>query len=209
MTSLLDILGQWVINHYAWRHLIIAAGIFIQGEITILIGVYLILNKYLGWGGFLLAIGVGLLFYESFFYMLGRVLKDTPFGLRLERKIPYHAKARFLLHNHADKFLIISRFLAYVNVGAIFLSGWIKIDLKKFLVHRITANVIWVSAVMGGAFFVVGGLGLLRLRQMEIAIVIILVLIFGGKHLLKKILGKEAVIENKAKEIGDAIDKSL
>lgn len=207
MTSLLDVLGQWVINNYSWRHVIIALGILIQGEITVLISVYLILNNYLGWGGFLLSIAIGLFVYEGFFYVLGRSLKDTPFGLRLEKKIPFNEKIHYYLNNHIDKFLILSKFIVYVNVGVIFLSGWMKYRFKSFIKNRIIANTIWLTVITTGAFFVIGGLSLLRLRQMEIAILILLVLIFSWKHLLKKFLGKEIAIEKRAEKIGEAVEK--
>lgn len=207
MASLLDILGQWVINHYSWRHVIIALGILIQGEITVLISVYLILNNYLGWGGFLLSIAIGLFVYEVFFYVLGRSLKDTPLGLWLEKKIPFNEKIHYYLNHHIDKFLVLSKFVVYVNVGVIFLSGWMKYRFKSFIKNRVIANTIWLTVITTGAFFVIGGLSLLRLRQMEIAILVLLILIFGSKHLLKKFLGKEIAIEKRVEKIGEAVEK--
>lgn len=209
MFNLLDISGQWIINHYSLRHLIIALGILIQGEITVLIGVHLILNNYLGWGGFLLAIAIGLVVYESFFYLLGRSLKGTSLGSRLEKKIPYHKKILFHLQNHINKFLIISKFIVYVNVGVIFLSGWIKFDIKSFIKNRVIANTIWLSASITGAFLVIGGLSLLKLRQMEIAILVLFVFVLSWKYLIKKLLGKEIAIEEKAENIGKIIEKKF
>ncbi|MCP6720058.1 MAG: hypothetical protein KJI72_01865 [Patescibacteria group bacterium] len=209
MANLLDVLGQWVINHYSFRHFIVAIGILIQGEITVLIGTYLILNGYLGWGSFLISIAISIFVYEGFFYFLGRSLKGTPLGLRLEKKIPYHDKIHFHLKNHINKILILSKFISYVNVGVIFLSGWIKFNIKSFIKNRIIANTIWFSVLVTGSLFVIEGLSLLKLRQMEIAIFIIILFIFSWKHLLKKLIGKEVSIEKKVEKIGGMIEKNF
>jgi len=204
---LFDVLGQFILNHYAWRHFIIALGILIQGEITILIAMYLILNKYLGWGGFLVAVGISLFLYENFLYFLGRYLKDTPFGLKVEKKIPHYAKVQFHIHNSATVFLILSKFIVYLNLAVLILSGWMKMNFVKFLKHRLAANVIWLGGNSVIYLLIASGFNLLRtariIHQFELIVVgLILVLIFGSKHLLKRLIEKEAVIEEKAETIG-------
>lgn len=207
MTPLLETLGEWILNHYSLRHLIFALGVVIQGEITILIGVYLILKNYLGWGGFLLAIGAGLLVYETFFYTLGKMLQGTGRGLRLKDKILSRPSMHAFLHNHADKFLVLSKFIVYINIGVIMLSGLMNIDVKRFIRGRVAANVLWASSMIVGSYLILSGLALLKLHQVEIAMLILLAAIFGFKHLVTKIIGKGAEIEEKAEAIGEKIEK--
>jgi len=207
MTPLLENLGEWILNNYSLRHLILAVGVVIQGEITILIAVYLILRNYLGWGGFLLAIGTGLLVYEAFFYALGRLLQGTERGLRLKERILRRPMMHVFLHNHVDKFLVLSKFIVYVNVGIIILSGLMNIGLKRFIKGRFFANLLWAGSMIGGSFLILSGLTLLKLHQIEIAMLVLLIALFGFKHLVKKIIGKEARIEEKAEVIGEKIER--
>ncbi len=207
---LFDVLGQFILNHYAWRHFIIALGVLIQGEITLLISMYLILNKYLGWGGFLLAVGISLFVYETFFYFLGRYLKDTPLGLKIEKKIPHYAKVQFHIHNNATTFLILSKFVVYLNLAILILSGWAKVSFAKFLKHRLTANAIWLLLNSVIYLLIASGFNLLRsakiIHQLELVVVgIILLIIFGSKRLLKNLIKEEAVIEEKAEVIGEKV----
>ncbi len=207
MTPLLENLGEWILNNYSWRHLIFALGVVIQGEITILIGIYLILKNYLGWGGFLLAIGGGLLVYEAFFYTLGRLLQDTARGLRLKDKILSRPRMHMFLHNHADKFLVLSKFIVYINVGVIMLSGLMNISVKRFVKGRVTANVLWASSMIAGSYLILSGLTLLKLHQVEFAMLVLLLMVFGFKHLVTKVIGKGAEIEKKAEALGEKISK--
>lgn len=207
MTPLLENLGEWILTHYSLRHLIFALGVVIQGEITILIGVYLILKNYLGWGGFILAIGIGLIVYEAFFYTIGRLLQDTERGTRLKNKILSRPRMHAFLHNHADKFLVLSKFIVYINVGVIMLSGLMNVTLKRFVKGRLAANVLWAGSMIAGSYLILSGLTLLKLHEVEFVMLVLLVFIFGFKHLVTKIIGKEVEIEEKAETIGEKIER--
>ena len=211
MADLLDVAGQFIIAHYEWRHLIIAMGILIQGELTVLLSMYLILNGYLGWGSFLLTAGISLFAYESFFYLLGKYFKDTALGKKIEKRIPQHAKMQFYLHKNATLFLILSKFVVYLNVAILLLSGWTKMSSAKFFKHRFAANAIWLGLNGFIFFFVASGYNLLRsqkiLQRIELGVfAVILLIIFGSKYFLKKVMEKEAAIEERAKEIGKIIE---
>ncbi|HXF43964.1 MAG TPA: hypothetical protein VNK70_00585 [Candidatus Paceibacterota bacterium] len=205
MAPILENLGEWIMLHYSWRHIIFGLGVVIQGEITVLIGVYLILKDYLGWGGFLTAIGIGLVVYETFFYALGRSLQNTERGFRLKERILGRKQMHAFLHNHADKFLVASKFIVYINVGVIILAGLMNISLKRFLKGRLAANALWAGSMIGGSYLVLSGLTLLKLHQIEIAMLAILVLVFGMKYLLTRALGKGMEIEEKAAALGEKI----
>lgn len=202
MTTLIDVLGQWVIDHYTWRYLIIATGAFIQGEITIFIAVTLILNNYLDWGGYVLAVLSGLAFYEIFLFWLGKSLKNAPLGKKWEMKIMKSEKMQRYLRHHMDHFLIISKFLIYINVGAIVLSGLMNMKFRKFLTNRLIANVLWLSAITVGSYLILSGLTLLKLKQIEIGMVVFLILVFIANALLRKQLTKETAEEYKHRHPG-------
>lgn len=212
MANLLDIAGQFIMTHYAWRHLIIALGILIQGELTVLLSMYLILNNYLGWGGFFLSVAIGLFAYESFFYLLGKYFKDTALGKKIEKKIPHHAKMQFYLHKNATLFLILSKFVVYFNLAILLLSGWTKMSSAKFFKHRLVANAIWLGLNGFIYFFVASGYNLLSsqkiLHRTELGVfAVIILIIFGSKYFLKRMIEKGAAIEEGARKIGEAFEK--
>ena len=212
MDGLLGSASQFILHYYPLRYLIIGVGSFVQGEITVLISVYLVLRGDLNLGGFLLAIFLGNLIYEGVLYSLGRFLKGTPLGTKLEKKIPQHAKMQFYLHKNAALFLTISKFVVYFNSAVLILSGWTRMAFPKLFKTRFAANSIWLGVNLIISYFAASGINLIskeKLRGLEIGILLVFfVLIFGSKHILKKIMIKEAEIEEKATKIGERIEKT-
>ncbi len=191
MTALIDALGQLVINNYGWRHLIIAAGILVQGEITVFIAILLILNNYLGWGGFFVAVLSALIVYEGFLFLLGKKLRNTTLGKRWAEKIMKNEKTKQYLRHHLNHFLIIAKFLVYVNVGAIVFSGLTNMSLKSFLRNRLVANGLWFGAIAIGSYLILSGLTLLKLHQIEIGVAVFLIFLIIANVLLRRHLKKD------------------
>lgn len=206
MSTFLDTVGQFILNHYAWRHFIVALALIIHGEAAVILAVYLILKSYLGWGGFLVSVILSFLVYETFFYALGRFLKDTRFAGWVDKKIPEETRKHIERHLHekATLFLIASKFVIYFNVVVLFLSGWIKLDFKKFFVHRLIAHGIWFVATTVVAYSIFSGVSFLKFENSNFeigAIILILFAIFSAKHILKKLIIKEGAIEKAAERL--------
>ena len=202
-------LNDWVIDHYLWRHLIVGLGILVQGEITVMLSLYLILQNNLSWLGFLIPSGVSIFLYETFLYAVGWHLKDSRLGAWIDKKIPHSAKLQFSLHKDASKYLTFSKFVSYFNIAILILSGWARLRFGNFLKHRLIANTIWLITLITLAYAVVGGLGHLILKKMEIGVLFAIIFIFGAKHLIRKMLNKEANLEEEAKGIGTKVDNFL
>ncbi|MFH0712446.1 MAG: hypothetical protein V2A55_01125 [Candidatus Jorgensenbacteria bacterium] len=210
--QIIETAGQFIMTHYAWRHVIIAVGILLQGEITMLLSMYLVVTGHLTIGSFLFAAGMSVFVYENFFYFLGRYFNDSRFGRFIERKIPHYARVEFHVNKNATLLLILSRFVAYMNIAMLTLSGWTKMSWVKFSKTRLIANALWLGGnsivyfLIASGFIVLQGVDLFRNLQI-VVVVIILIIIFGTKHFLKSFIKKEAAAEETAEKIGGQIIK--
>ena len=211
---LLENLGNFVLDHYAWRHVLIAAGMFVQWEVTLVLSMYLIVNGYLGWGGFIVAIVIGVTAYETTLYSIGRILKDTKLGNFIRRKIPNHEKLERTLREHATALLFLSKFVAYLNTAVVVLSGWTHMPIRKFAKVRAAASFFWFTVFGTITYLGMSGYALIDhkkfLRNFEFVVVgIILFILFGSKWIAKKVLSRTTKLEERAEEIGKRIEKKL
>lgn len=206
MPPLLENLGNFILAHYEWRHFLIAAGMFIQWEVTLVLSMYLIVNGFLGWGGFVIAIALGTAAYESLFYWFGRALGDTRFGRFIRRKIPQSERLEHILSAHANTLLFLSKFVAYLNSASILLSGWVRLPFRKFVKIRALANIFWFIVLGTITYFFVSGYKLIGyekiFRNFElVAIAIIVLIIIGSKRIAKKFLWKKTILEEELEKV--------
>ncbi len=216
MGGLLDNLGALVLQYPAWSHWIIAAGILIQGELAILVSVFLIANNSLSWGGFIVPALSAAIIGDILLYFLGRVLRNTRFGWKLYKKIKHNRRAQlyfFYVRENVNKLLIASKFLLGTNILAVFAISWSKVKFSKFLKSKFIGLLLWFFPMTAIAYFFASGLTYLRsekiFHQMEIGVAIVVVLIFGGEYLLRRIINKSFGLKSKAEEIGDALKEKL
>lgn len=214
MPPILENLGSFVLDHYAWRHVIIAAGMFVQWEVTLVLSMYLIVNGYLGWGGFIMAIIIGVTAYETTLYSIGRFAKNGPVGRFIKRKIPNHEKLERSLRGHATMLLFLSKFVMYLNSAVVILSGWTKLPVKKFVRVRALANIFWFLVLGTITYLAMSGYMLIDhkkfLRNFEIFIILLIILmLFGSKRIMKRLLFKTTEMEEKAEALGKNLEKKL
>lgn len=188
MTTFIDAVGHWVINHQTLRHLFVAGGIILQGELTAFISVTLVLKKYLSWDGFLLSALAGIVLYDSFLFSIGKFFKNKPLGRKWEEKIMKSERMQLYLRHYMSHFLVVARFLIYVNVGAVVLAGLTDMKLKEFLKNRVFADALWLAVLTGGSYLILSGLTLLNLRQVEVGIAIFIILVFVANALFRRFL---------------------
>ena len=191
MTAFIDAIGGWVIDHNTLRYLFVVGSIILQGEIGTFISVTLILKNYLSWGGFFAAALGGIVLYDGFLFSIGKALKNKPLGEKWEKKIIENKRISRYLQNNMNHLLIVSRFLMYINVGAVVLAGLTNMKLKDFLKNRIFADTLWILALTVGSYLILSGLILLNLQQIEIGIAIFLVIAFAGHALFRKSLSRK------------------
>jgi|GEM_PF-909654 membrane protein DedA with SNARE-associated domain len=216
MGNLLDGLGQLVMQYPAWSHAILGAGIILQGEVTIFVAVYLIINGNLTWPDFVM-VTLGTLFVaEIFVYVLARVMRNTRFGWKYYKKLKPNKRIQhyiLYLKTNMKKLLIAAKFLPGTNLVILLLAGWSKVRFGEFFRSYFTSVILWFFSMSAIAYFLMSGLHYLNSRkifkQVEIVIAIIVVLIIFGENILRKMFRKIASLEEKAESIGDLVEKGL
>ncbi len=216
MGGILDNLSQLVLTHQAWSHYLIALGILLQGEVTVLVSVYLVINGSLGWGDFLIPAFLGILIGDYALYFIGRLLRGTRFGWRMYKKLKQNKNAQFYTYyvsQNLKKIIIISKFLIGANFLTLLAVGWTRVKIGKFFKSHVLAALTWLFGVTTVSYFLASGLYLLKaekvFKQVEIGIIGGIALIILGEYLLKKFLGNKIKFESKAKDFGDMINEKF
>ncbi len=214
MGHFLNTLGQLIVQYPAWTHFIIGVAILIQGELTILLSVFLIVSGKLPWSELLIVAPLALIFGETIIYMTGRMLRNTRFGWKLYRnKIKQNKRFQsyfYYLKTNLTKLLIGAKFLIGMNVFVILLAGWTKTKFRTFMKSYLTGVVIWFTAVTVFSYFFMSGLTYLKtekiFKQAEYGIIIVIVFIFLFEFVLKRIVRRGIPFQGK-EDIGKILEE--
>jgi membrane protein DedA with SNARE-associated domain len=209
--GILDNLGELVIQYPEWSHWIIAIAILFQGEVVVLVSVFLIVSGSLTWGGFIIPSVASLIIGDTLLFFLGRIVRNTRVGWKLYMKMKHSRRAQFYLYyvkENINKLMIISKYLVAANVFAVLAVSWSKVGFGKFLKSQFTSVMLWFFSATAVAYFLASGFSYLRtekvFRQIEIGILITMILLFVGEHFLKKVLQRSFQSGNKVhREDGD------
>lgn len=211
--SFIDNLGRLVLNYPTWTHIIIALGIMLQGELTVLLSMYLIADGDLTWSSFFLTVFGAFFVAETFIYFLGKNLRGTIAGQRFRQKIPYGDKIENYLKGSVFKVIIIAKFIIGSTIIVMFMTGWSGVKFKKFIQAQILSVLIWLPVISGLAYSFAYGLWYLKsikvFQSIEIGLGIIAIIIIGSEYILKKLFKTGIVLETKAEKIGKAVEKNL
>ncbi len=207
MDNLLEHVGNWILQNPSWTDVILAAGIIIQGELTILLSVYLVINRSIGWEQFVIVTLGTLILGEIFIYLVGKTLRNTRFGWKLYKKNKSNKRIQaytYYLKKNTGKLLILAKFLPATNFVILILIGWSRTKFVAFLKTYLPAVLLWFGSMTVVSYFLMSGLHYLRsakiFRQVEIGIVVIFVLIFLGEHILRRFIGKYTPPDEKSEE---------
>lgn len=207
--GILDNTSELVAQYPAWSHWIIAVAILIQGEVTVLVSVFLVASHHLGWYDFIIPAVSSIIFGDLLLFWGGKALRNTRIGWRWYRKIKHNRRAQFYFYyvkENVNKLMIISKFLVGANIFAVLAVSWSRIGFGKFMRSQVLSVVLWFTSATAIAYFLASGFSLLVSKEIfqkiEIAAVVGMILIFFvGEHFLKKKLNKSFDIKNKLKEI--------
>ena len=191
--GILDNLGDLVLQYPEWSHWIIAVAILFQGEVVVLVSVFLIVGGSLTWGGFIIPAVTSLIVGDALLFFLGRIVRNTRLGWKWYLKMKHSRRAQFYLYyvkENLNKLMIISKFLVAANVFAVLAVSWSKVGFGKFMKSQFTSVMLWFFSATAVAYFFASGFSYLRsekvFRQIEIGVAIAMVLVLGGEHFLKK-----------------------
>jgi membrane protein DedA with SNARE-associated domain len=214
MGSILDHLAQIVTAHQSLSYYLISLGVIIQGEITLLVAMYLVANHSLNILGVFLFAFLGISTADYFLYFLGRRLRNTKFGWRFYKKIKENKKMQiynYYVSQNLRKIIIISKFLVGMNILSIFAIGWAKVKFGKFAKSHFESTLVWLFAFSLVSYFLAGGVYLLKaekiFKQAEVFILGFFVIIIGGELFFKNIVNKFFFNEMKLKKVGEEIEK--
>ena len=207
MSNLLAVVSGWIVLNPSWTDLILAAGILIQGELTILLAVFLIVSGSLAWGQFLVTTLPALFIGEISVYLLGRIIRTTRFGWRFHKRKKKNRRNQFYtyhLKQNMGKLFFVGKFIPATNFIMIFLTGWMRAKFGEFLKAYTKSALFWFASITAISYFLMSGLSLLHteriVRDVEIGIAVVFIAIFGGEQLLKYFIRKYSYKEEVPEE---------
>jgi membrane protein DedA with SNARE-associated domain len=199
MNNLLEHLGLLALRNPEWTSVILGLGILIQGEITILLAIYLVIGKHISLLQFIIAGLTGLFVGELFIYTLGKTLRGTRFGWKFYRKMKTNRRVQvytYYLKRNTARVLFVAKFLPGMNALTLLLLGWTKTKWGKFLKIYIPSALFWFGTTSVVAYFISSGLYYLRasrtFKDIEFIILGIIILFFIAEYIIKRLINSSA-----------------
>lgn len=154
-----------LIKHWGYLFLFLIAlgeatplfGLFIPGQILVILGGFLAKNGVLDLGDLLFFVAAGAILGDTFGYILGRKYGTAlimRYGNIFYLKKEYFEKTKKLMEQHTVKTLIIGRFNSLTRAFAPFVAGATGLSFFKFLFSNIIGGIFWtIVFVFGGYLF--------------------------------------------------------
>ena len=212
-TSFLNSIGEIVLEFPIISYTILAIGFVVRGELAMLLSAFLVVNSYLSFSTFILLVFVGLMIGDNLTYAIGRFLRNTRFSTYIEKKFSFTQKYQDYFKRNFTKLIFLSKFTIGLTLVIMLSSGWSRVKFKRFFIAHLFATAVWFIVMGSISFFLMMGLGYLQTAEIfdkiEIALLVIVLLIFGAEYFIKKLIKKGSFIENRAINIGDAVKKII
>jgi len=212
----MEIAGSWILQNPTWTDAILGISMIIQGELTILLSMYLAVSGKITWLQFVVPTLSAIMCAEIFIYLVGKNIRNTRFGWKLSKKMKGNKKVQtytYYLKQNMTKLLIITKFIPATNLMIMSLIGWTRTKFKDFFPSYIKSLLVWFLSMTVVAYFLMSGLHYLSstkvFKQAEIGIVAIFILIFIGEHILSKLFKKYTSIEERAELIGESVEEKF
>jgi undecaprenyl-diphosphatase len=150
-------------NHWGYWVIILAAaleatplfGLFVPGQLIIIIGGFLVKLGVLDIGDAIFFAAFGAILGDLIGYFLGRKYGYsflTKYGKYFLFKEKYLEKTKELMDRHAGKSLIIGRFNFLTRAFAPFVSGSSRTPFKKFFLYNIIGGISWATVFVFAGF---------------------------------------------------------
>lgn len=170
-----------LVNHYqVLAYMIIFLGLIVEGEVVLITtGILSHLGALNVWFSLCFVLAGGLTKTFSGYY-IGRIIHEkwnhTKLLKFIEKKV-----LMVMPHFNQKPFwsIFISKFIFGINYMVIILSGYEKIDFKKFLKAEICSTIVWAPALLAlGYFFSYTALNVSREIWKFSLVILILVMLF-------------------------------
>jgi len=143
-----------------YQILVIFFGTFIEGEVVLIAGGFLVYEGHLSFLMLMSVATVSAILGDNFFYWLGRsqrVGERHPLAARMLNFIGEHRlfKGEEFLRRHGGKSVFVVRFLYGLRFAGALTAGYLGMGFARFFVFNFMGSLIW-ALVMGGAGYFFG-----------------------------------------------------
>lgn len=219
MSNLADALSNLIYQYPGWGYLIVGGSMLLQGEIAVLVLVYLVLRGALTWPQYIIPALTVVIFVETMVYVLGRNLRGMRIGWRWYRRIKTNKRVQiysYYLKKNIGKLMIIGKFLPAGSMITLLLTGWSRIKFWDFFRAYIASMLLWFSTMTVLAYFIMTGVTYLEKYESfhgtEFVLIAFFILLIGTEHFVRKSIHNKMRVEKEEEteeEPEDEEEKSL
>ena len=189
--------AQFAHTHQVLIYLIIFLGMFVEGEIILILSGVLVRSRGIDFFDTLLIAIIAVIFHDIGYWYIGRLLSKTKkkkfWFVNLE-KLENFLK-RF--EKRSGLYIFISKFAWSMNRFVLLASGYFKTPIKKLLNYSIPVAVIWTTTFISLGYIFADKTAILKkdLKLFAISIAIFLIAIIIIENTFQKALKKEEKID--------------
>ena len=141
-----------------YQILVIFFGTFIEGEVVLIAGGFLVHEGHLTFLTLMSVATVSAILGDNFFYWLGRsqrVGERHPLAARLLNFIGEHRlfKGEEFLRRHGGKSVFVVRFLYGLRFAGALTAGYLGMGFVRFFLFNFMGSLIWALVMGGGGYF--------------------------------------------------------
>lgn len=164
---------------------IVFLGMFIEGEGLIIFASIFAWQGILNWWLLTFTVIAGTITGDIVWYLGGRYLRNTRLGNWLDRRYEAHTDALDRnIREHYGRLAVLSKFMYFTTHPTIFLVGWNRFPLKKFLWITCYATTIWALTVLAVGYFFGYAIELIGFKQFAHRIEIFAIVLLGVVFIL-------------------------
>lgn len=189
---------QFSETHRLLAYLIIFIGMFIEGELILVLAGILVKGGALGFFNTFLTAFVAVVLHDLLYWSIGRKLfkfKKTKFGFfRLEKMEPFFNKFK----KREGFFIFASKFAWNLNRVVLISLGYLGTSSKKIIKYSVIAAILWSIAFISLGYIFAEQTDLLKqdLKKMALSVTFLLIAVIAIESIFQKIFKKESVINN-------------
>lgn len=180
-------------THRLLTYLIIFLGMFIEGEMILILAGILVKSGKLDFFDVLFFVFVAVVFHDIVFWWLGKKFSEKGrkkiLFLNLEKIIPFLERIK----QGNGLYIFASKFTWNLNRFVLMASGYIKLPFQKLLRYTLPAAFVWSITFISLGYFFAHKTHLLRkdLKTAVILITIFLIMIFVLENIFRKIFNRD------------------
>jgi len=147
-----------------YRYLVIFLGTFVEGEVVLIVGGFLVYEGHLNFAVLVLIATLAAIIGDNFFFWLGRSQRvgvKHPLADRLLHFIGEHRlfKGEEFVRRHGGKSVFLIRFLYGLRFAGAMTAGYLGMGLGRFFLFNLSGSLTWA--------LIIGWLGYLFGQSLE------------------------------------------